>query len=58
MLCSSILQEISSELDYVEKELHRYALSSQTLLGESSESLVEAGGKKLRPAFVLHHYFP
>jgi hypothetical protein len=53
MLCSSILQEISSELDYVEKELHRYALSSQTLLGESSESLVEAGGKKLRPAFVL-----
>lgn len=53
MLCSSILQEISSELDYVEKELHRYALSSQTLLGESSESLVEAGGKRLRPAFVL-----
>lgn len=45
MLCSSILQEISSELDYVEKELHRYALSSQTLLGESSESLVEAGGR-------------
>lgn len=53
MLYSDILQEISSDLDYVEKELHRYALSSQTLLGESSESLVEAGGKRLRPAFVL-----
>ncbi|HBI26264.1 MAG TPA: hypothetical protein DDY25_00825 [Peptococcaceae bacterium] len=53
MIYSEILQEISSDLNYVEKELHRYALSSQTLLGQSSTSLVEAGGKRLRPAFVL-----
>lgn len=48
-----ILEEIYGDLAYVEKELHRYARSSITILGESSERLVQAGGKRLRPAFVL-----
>jgi len=48
-----ILGEIYKDMAYVEKELHRYAMSSPTTLGESSERLVNAGGKRLRPAFVL-----
>jgi heptaprenyl diphosphate synthase len=53
MSYQDILGEINGDLAYVEKELHRYARSSPTLLGESSERLVQAGGKRLRPAFVL-----
>ncbi|HHV35672.1 MAG TPA: heptaprenyl diphosphate synthase [Syntrophomonadaceae bacterium] len=48
-----ILDEIHGDLAYVEKELHKYARASPTILGESSERLVQAGGKRLRPAFVL-----
>jgi geranylgeranyl pyrophosphate synthase len=53
MSYQDILGEINGDLAYVEKELHRHARSSPTLLGESSECLVQAGGKRLRPAFVL-----
>ncbi|MGB4504384.1 MAG: polyprenyl synthetase family protein [Syntrophaceticus sp.] len=53
MSYQDILEEIHGDLAYVEKELHGYARSSPTILGESSERLVRAGGKRLRPAFVL-----
>ncbi len=48
-----ILKEIFSDLAYVETELERYALASKTVLGESAGHLLRAGGKRLRPAFVL-----
>jgi hypothetical protein len=53
MSYQDILGEINGDLAYVEKELHRHARSSPTLLGESSECLVQAGGKRLRPSFVV-----
>lgn len=43
MSYQDILGEINGDLAYVEKELHRHARSSPTLLGESSERLVQAG---------------
>lgn len=61
MTYREILQEIHGDLAYVEEELEKYAASSTTVLGESSCRLVRAGGKRLRPAFVLlagkfYHY--
>jgi len=53
MAYQEILQDIHDDLAYVEKELQRYAASSTTVLGESSCRLIHAGGKRLRPAFVL-----
>ncbi|MEG3068154.1 MAG: hypothetical protein RQM95_08045 [Syntrophaceticus schinkii] len=47
MSYQDILGEINGDLAYVEKELHRHARSSPTLLGESSERLVQAGGKEV-----------
>ncbi len=48
-----MLKVIHSDLAYVETELEKYALTSKTLLGESSNYLLRAGGKRLRPALVL-----
>jgi heptaprenyl diphosphate synthase len=53
MTSNSLLGEISRDLSLVESELVKYARESATLLGQSSEHLVRAGGKRLRPAFVL-----
>lgn len=53
MTFQDILKGIRSDLAYVEEELQKYAASSTTVLGESSSQLVLAGGKRLRPAFVL-----
>ncbi|HAA89509.1 MAG: Heptaprenyl diphosphate synthase component 2 [Thermoanaerobacterales bacterium 50_218] len=53
MTSTSLLGEISRDLSSVESELVKYARQSNTLLGESSEHLIRAGGKRLRPAFVL-----
>lgn len=47
------MQDISDDLAVVEEELQRYARDSDTLLGEASGHLVAAGGKRLRPAFVM-----
>lgn len=48
-----LLREIEDELRYVEEEIKRYSLTSDTLLRETSEHLLKAGGKRLRPAFVI-----
>ncbi len=53
MSYQEILKEIYDDLAFVESELKKYSRSSPTILGESSECLVQAGGKRLRPAFVL-----
>ncbi len=53
MIAPELLKDIYSDLAGVEVELSRYALDSGTLLGEASSHLVAAGGKRLRPAFVL-----
>jgi heptaprenyl diphosphate synthase len=53
MFSTELLKDISTDLSSVEAELSRYAVDSATLLGETSSHLVAAGGKRLRPAFVL-----
>jgi heptaprenyl diphosphate synthase len=53
MITRGLLQDIADDLAAVETELDRYALDSATLLGKTSSHLVAAGGKRLRPAFVL-----
>ncbi|AFV11749.1 heptaprenyl diphosphate synthase component 2 [Thermacetogenium phaeum DSM 12270] len=53
MSFQDILKDIHEDLAYVEEELQQYATFSKTVLGESSRRLVLAGGKRLRPAFVL-----
>jgi heptaprenyl diphosphate synthase len=53
MFAPELLNDLNSDLSRVELELSRYALDSATLLGETSSHLVAAGGKRLRPAFVL-----
>ena len=53
MSYQQLFKEIQNDLDYVESELHKYTNSSVKLLTKSSKWLVDAGGKRLRPAFVL-----
>lgn len=53
MIAQKLLKDINRDLADVETELSRYALDSATLLGETSSHLVTAGGKRLRPAFLL-----
>lgn len=53
MFAPEMLNDINTDLASVEAELSRYAVDSATLLGETSSHLVAAGGKRLRPAFVL-----
>lgn len=53
MSYQQLFEEIQKDLSYVEEELHKYTRSSVMLLSKSSRWLVEAGGKRLRPAFVL-----
>ncbi|MBU7006702.1 polyprenyl synthetase family protein [Phosphitispora fastidiosa] len=44
---------IKDELDVVEKELHKVVRTNDPLLTETSAHLLNAGGKRLRPAFAL-----
>lgn len=53
MIARNLLKDINGDLADVEAELHRHAVDSDTLLGETSSHLVSAGGKRMRPAFVL-----
>ncbi|MDA8441501.1 MAG: polyprenyl synthetase family protein [Peptococcaceae bacterium] len=48
-----LFKEISGELDAVEKRLEQYVRTDQALLSQTSIHLLAAGGKRLRPAFVL-----
>jgi len=53
MSYQQLFKEIQNDLNYVESELYKYTRSSVQLLTQSSKWLVDAGGKRLRPAFVL-----
>lgn len=48
-----LLSDIQDELNYVETLLKNLALCPEPALGEPSGHLLGAGGKRLRPAFVL-----
>jgi len=48
-----IFKDIAQDLGVVEKQLVQYVQADIPLLGEASSHLLAAGGKRLRPAFVL-----
>lgn len=49
----SLFKEIEEELHQVEKELNSLVRHENLVLQEASAHLLKAGGKRLRPAFVL-----
>lgn len=56
-----LFNEIKHELVVVETELQKYVQTPNELLTDASGHLLKAGGKRLRPAFVLlggkfHHF--
>ncbi|MGE5398664.1 MAG: polyprenyl synthetase family protein [Chitinophagales bacterium] len=53
MNSQDLLASINGELVKVEAALYGSLNTSQPLLKEASEHLIKAGGKRLRPAFVL-----
>lgn len=48
-----LFNQINSDLQRVEKELHRFVETDYPILDESAIHLLDAGGKRLRPAFAL-----
>jgi geranylgeranyl pyrophosphate synthase len=48
-----LVPEILDDLTHVEKELFEHLQSDPPLLGEIAHYLIAAGGKRVRPAFVL-----
>lgn len=48
-----LYSEMRSDLDLIEKELEKAVNSSSDLLNEASLHLLQAGGKRMRPVFVL-----
>lgn len=48
-----ILTELKKDMKYIEKELYKSVETEQKLLDETSLHLLKAGGKRLRPVFVL-----
>lgn len=48
-----LFNQINSDLHRVEKELYAFVKTDFPVLEESSVHLLEAGGKRLRPAFTL-----
>lgn len=48
-----LFNQINSDLQRVEKELHAYIKTDFPILDQSAVQLLEAGGKRLRPAFTL-----
>jgi len=53
MLRHNLFNLISTELEIVETKLTASINSNLDLLNETSTHLIKAGGKRLRPAFVL-----
>lgn len=44
---------MKADIDLIEKELHKAIASNSDLIQRASLNLIEAGGKRLRPIFVL-----
>lgn len=53
MKLKMLYSDMRSDLDLIEKELEKAVNSSSDLLNEASLHLLLAGGKRLRPVFVL-----
>lgn len=53
MKLKMLYSEMRSDLDLIEKELEKAVNSSSDLLNEASLHLLQAGGKRMRPVFVL-----
>jgi heptaprenyl diphosphate synthase len=53
MIYQDIFKELRNDMAYVEDELKSYTGASETLLGETSSHLLQAGGKRLRPTFII-----
>lgn len=53
MKLMDIYARLKSDINYVEKELERSIDSDHALLSETSLHLLKAGGKRIRPVFVL-----
>ncbi|MHB1418627.1 MAG: polyprenyl synthetase family protein, partial [Bacillota bacterium] len=53
MLTSALFHDIQEDLSRVEEELKKYVKVENPLLAETSTHLLQAGGKRLRPAFAL-----
>jgi heptaprenyl diphosphate synthase len=53
MKLAEIIFQLKSDINYIEKELARSITTSHAILSESSSHLLKAGGKRIRPAFVL-----
>lgn len=49
----TLFDSVAEELEMVEEQLKACTHSSLEVLNEASAQLIEAGGKRLRPAFVL-----
>ncbi|MDA8234018.1 MAG: polyprenyl synthetase family protein [Clostridia bacterium] len=49
----SLLKDVKNELKFVEKELQKAVEAPDPLLSETSAHLLNAGGKRLRPAFAI-----
>lgn len=49
----TLFREIRKDLKQVEKELNKYVEAPNEMLAETSAHLLQAGGKRLRPAFAL-----
>jgi heptaprenyl diphosphate synthase len=53
MNLKDIYQDLRPDLDALEKQLAREVQSNEKLLQRSSQHLLKAGGKRIRPVFVL-----
>lgn len=49
----SLYADFRKDLDYIEKELERSIDSASPIIGQASLHLLRAGGKRIRPIFVL-----
>ncbi len=48
-----IYARLKSDIDYIERELERSIQAEHSMLSETAVHLLKAGGKRIRPVFVL-----
>ncbi len=48
-----LYSDLKSDIEIIEKELEKALNSSSHLLNDASLHLLQAGGKRIRPVFVL-----
>lgn len=53
MKLADIYLQFQADIQYIEKELERAVRSKEPVLNEAANHLLKAGGKRIRPVFVL-----